>query len=90
MNLTGSLYKLLSEKFGIVLARSEQNIRAVNLSREVSRQLKVKEGSAGLFMQSLTFDDGNVPVEMLYSYYRGDKYVFEIEVGTYHLQDEAL
>ena len=90
MNLTGSLYKLLSEKFGIVLARSEQNIRAVNLSREVSRQLKIKEGSAGLFMQSLTFDDGNVPVEMLYSYYRGDKYVFEIEVGTYHLQDEAL
>lgn len=90
MNLTGSLYKLLSEKFSIVLARSEQNIRAVNLKNGISRQLKVSQGAAGLFMQSLTFDENNVPVEMLYSYYRGDKYVFEIEVGHYHLQDESI
>lgn len=88
MNLTGSLYKLISEKFKIVLARSEQNIRAVILNGELSRQLKVTEGTAGLFMQSLTFDENNVPVEMLYSYYRGDKYVFEIEVGHYHLLPE--
>jgi DNA-binding GntR family transcriptional regulator len=26
-----------------------------------------------------------MPVEVLYSYFRGDKYVFEVELGQYHL-----
>ncbi len=89
-DLTGSMYELLSEKFNVVLARSEQSIRAVNLNRRIAGYLSVAPKSAGFFMQSLTFDENNIPIELLYSYYRGDKYIFEIELGRYHLRDESL
>jgi len=87
MDLTGSMYKLLSERFNIVLARCEQTIRAINLKGKIARILKLPENSAGIFMESVTFDQNSIPVEVLYSYYRGDKYIFEIELGRYRIQE---
>lgn len=90
MDLTGSMYKLLSERFNIVLARCEQTIRAINLKGKIARILKIPENSAGIFMESVTFDQNSIPVEVLYSYYRGDKYIFEIELGRYRIQENNL
>ena len=90
MDLTGSMYKLLSERFNIVLARCEQTIRAINLKGKIARILKLPENSAGIFMESVTFDQNSIPVEVLYSYYRGDKYIFEIELGRYRIQENNL
>jgi DNA-binding GntR family transcriptional regulator len=41
-------------------------------------------------MESLTYDENNVPVELLYSYYRGDKYVFKVELGRYHIEENNV
>lgn len=90
MDLTGSMYKIISKNFDTVLERSEQTIRAVNLKGKVASLLTLPENSAGLFMESITFDDGNMPIELLLSYYRGDKYVFEIELGKYHIKENAM
>ena len=90
MDLTGSMYKLLSERFNIVLARCEQTIRAINLKGKIARILKLPENSAGIFMESVTFDENSIPVEVLYSYYRGDKYIFEVELGRYRIQENNL
>jgi hypothetical protein len=40
-------------------------------------------------MESVTYNDANIPVEILYSYYRGDKYRFEIELGRYRLEENG-
>ena len=88
MDLTGSMYKIISERFHIVLARSEQRIRAVNLKGKIATYLDIPENSAGLHIESVTFDEKNIPIEVLYSYYRGDKYIFEVEVGRYHIKGE--
>lgn len=87
MDLTGSMYQLINESFNVSLARSEQTIRAVNLKGRIASYLNVPENSAAFFMESLTYDENNIPVELLHSYYRGDKYVFEVEVGKYHIHD---
>jgi len=87
LDLTGSMYKLFSERFNIVLARSEQRIRAVNLKGKIATYLSLPENSAGLYMESITFNEHNIPVEVLCSYYRGDKYIFEVEVGRYHIKE---
>ncbi|MHB8908779.1 MAG: GntR family transcriptional regulator [Syntrophales bacterium] len=87
-DLTGSMYQIMNERFHVTLARSDQTIRAVNLRGRIASYLNVPENSAAFFMESLTYDDNNVPVELLYSYYRGDKYVFAVELGRYHLSDE--
>jgi GntR family transcriptional regulator len=85
MDLSGSMYKIISERFNTVLARCEQSIRAVNLKGKIASLLNLSENSAGLFMQSITYNDNNIPVEVLFSYYRGDKYIFEIELGRYQI-----
>ena len=90
MDLTGSMYKIISERFNIVLARCEQTIRAVNLKGKIASILDVPENSAGIFMESITFDENSIPVEVLCSYYRGDKYVFEVELGRYHIQENNI
>ncbi len=87
MDLTGSMYQILYERFNVTLARSEQTIRAVNLKGRIAAYLGVPENSAAFFMESLTYDENNIPVELLHSYYRGDKYVFEVELGKYHIHD---
>ena len=87
MDLTGSMYKILSERFSIVLARCEQSIKAVNLKGPIAKLFNLPKNSAGLYMESVTYNGNNIPVEVLCSYYRGDKYVFEVELGRYHIKN---
>jgi GntR family transcriptional regulator len=87
MDLAGSMYKIISERFNIVLARCEQTIRAVNLKGKIATFLDLPEDSAGIFMESITFDENSIPIEVLYSYYRGDKYIFEVELGRYRIKE---
>jgi GntR family transcriptional regulator len=90
MDLTGSMYQIIFECFNVTLARSDQTIQAVNLKGRIASYLNVPENTAAFFMESLTYDENNIPVELLYSYYRGDKYVFEVELGRYHIKDHPL
>ncbi|MCP4119078.1 MAG: GntR family transcriptional regulator [Desulfobacteraceae bacterium] len=80
---SGSLYKAITEKFGIELVRSRQVVRAVNLSKKIATMFNLPENSAGLLMENITYDRNNTPVELLFSYSRGDKYVMELELGEY-------
>ena len=84
MDLTGSMYKIMSQHFDVVLARSKQTISAVNLSAKIAKILKIPANSAGIYIESLTFDEKSMPIELLLSYHRGDKYKLEIELGRYY------
>lgn len=88
MDLTGSLYEIFTHSFNTVLARCEQTITAVNLNGEIARSLKLKKGAAALYMESVTYNDHNMPVEFLCGYFRGDKYAFAVELGRYHLTEQ--
>jgi len=90
MDLTGSMYYLLSEHFNVVLARCKQTISAVSLSRNIAGILELPDRPAGLFIESVTFDDKSMPVELLYAYHRGDRFKLEIELGRFHLKPGAV
>ena len=90
MDLTGSMYEIISEQFDIVLARSKQTISAVNLEPKIARILELPAKAAGFFIESLTFDENSMPIEVLYSYHRGDKYKLEIELGKYHHKSNKI
>jgi GntR family transcriptional regulator len=83
MKLTGSLYHILTEKFGTELHRSIQTFRAVVLSREDANLLKVSPSSPGIFLESIIYDSKNVAVEVMHAHHRGDKYVFQVESGQF-------
>jgi len=90
MNLAGSMYKIMTDHFKASLARSKQTISAVNLDARIASILELPKNSAGIFIESLTFDENSIPIELLYSYHRGDKYKLEIELGRYHSSSEKL
>lgn len=85
---SGSLYRLMTKKFNIRLIKSHQVIRAVNLNKRISTMFNLPEGSAGLLMKNITYDSTNTPVELLFSYCRGDKYVLELDLGEYRTPDD--
>ena len=90
LDLTGSMYDLISKHFRLELARSKQTVSAVNLISAIAKILKVPVNSAAIFAESITFDEKSMPLELLYSYYRGDKYTLEIELGRYHAKPNGL
>ena len=90
MNLAGSMYKIMTDQFQVSLTRSTQTISAVNLDERIATILELPRNSAGIFIESLTFDENSIPIELLYSYHRGDKYKLEIELGRYNSSSEKL
>lgn len=88
MDLTGSLYDIFTRVFKVELTRCEQTIRAVNLKKKEASLLNLRTNRAALYMESVTYNDSNMPVEVLCCYFRGDKYTFEVELGQYHLTQE--
>jgi GntR family transcriptional regulator len=90
MDLVGSMYQIMIEHFKVTLARCKQTISAVNLDQNIASILELPKNSAGIFIESLTFDENSIPIELLYSYHRGDKYKLEIELGRYHSNSETL
>jgi GntR family transcriptional regulator len=84
------MYDIISEHFNVVLARSKQTISAVNVNKKIAGILEIPVNSAAIFSEYITFDDKNIPVEILYSYYRGDKYKLEIELGRYHAKPRGV
>ncbi len=86
MNLDNSLYHLLVEKFKIVLHHSTQ-IFSVEIAGDEDRKIfGLSEPIPCMKLESVTYDSDNIPIEVLHSLYRGDKYKFRATSGEYLFQ----
>lgn len=75
-----SLYRLLVDKYGIVPTRAEQQIEAMACPAPEARLLGVRKGLPMLHMIRVTYDQEERPFEHTESYYRGDRYIFHVEL----------
>ncbi|MBI4891260.1 MAG: GntR family transcriptional regulator [Acidobacteria bacterium] len=73
--LSGSIYELWTERYGLELAGAQQNIRAVNLRGSSARLLGVAEGAAGFLITSTGLSTAG-PLWFERTLYRGDAYEF--------------
>jgi GntR family transcriptional regulator len=73
---SASLYLLLRERFGLILAEADQEIEAGLATPADARLLQISPGSAVLRMRRVTFASGGQVIEYAESVYRGDKYTF--------------
>ncbi|MEA3334974.1 MAG: GntR family transcriptional regulator [Chloroflexota bacterium] len=69
-----SLRRTLEQFYGVRLERATQVTRAVPASNSLSEHLGVNPGSATLFLERVSYDLEQQPVEFLRIYYRGDRY----------------
>ena len=83
MDLRGSLYQLLVNEFGADLHHSTQTLRAVRPTKQVALKLGISQEVPCMFLESLAYTSQNQCLEVLQSYYRGDRYVFKVEAGQY-------
>lgn len=81
-DITGSLYKLLSEQYGCERNRAEQSIRADLAGQHTAKVLEIKSGAPVLYITRVTFERTGIPFEYVESTYRGDKYVFNVSLSV--------
>ena len=78
--LSGSLYTVLTKKYGIQIAGADQTIRAISLDTNDASLLTVKRGASALWVHGVGFQDGPIWVED--TLYRGDLYEFRNRIGV--------
>jgi GntR family transcriptional regulator len=76
-----SLYELLGREFDIIPARAEQQIEALACPASEARLLGVRKGSPMLHMYRVTYGRDGQAIEHTESFYRGDRYIFHVELA---------
>jgi GntR family transcriptional regulator len=83
-----SLYKLLEERYGIVLARAENTIEVVRCRSAQSSLLGVPPGTPMLQVEGKTYDVTDRFIEFAQVLYRADRFRFTIE--SFRRDDRVL
>ena len=89
MNIEGSLYHILVDKFNIKLDHSTHTLSSFITGKEEKSLFRIDKDVSCMMVESVTFDPGNIPVEVLYTCFRGDKFKFRIESGKYIYQKKG-
>ncbi|MCU1519384.1 MAG: hypothetical protein JWQ75_4105 [Pseudarthrobacter sp.] len=71
--LTGSLYHLLTSKYGLELDRADETVEAVPATDDQATLLGVPPGSALLEIRRLAWDVQGTPVEYACDFFRADR-----------------
>jgi GntR family transcriptional regulator len=78
-DFTGPLYRLLEDKFGVVVVRSNEHISA-RLAGPMAKKLQVDTQVAILLRERFVYDPGDRPIEYNIGYYRSDKFTYSIDI----------
>ncbi len=76
-------YHLLVEEFNVTLHHSTQIFSAVLSGSEENEIFNFSSSQPCMLLESITYDENDIPVEYLRSYYRGDRYRFKANSGEY-------
>lgn len=69
----GSLYTILTERYGTSVARAREALEPVLLPAREARLLGIRPRSLGLLVEGLAFTPDDIPVEFGRTYIRGDR-----------------
>ncbi|MGE5675674.1 MAG: GntR family transcriptional regulator [Mycobacterium leprae] len=79
-DLSGSLYKLLRERYGLMLRQATQSLEAVAARPHEAKLLGVREGTPLLMLERVVHNEHGRPIEFAQSFYRGDRYRFMVSL----------
>ena len=71
--LGGSIYEILETHYGLVTARAEERIEAVNATTDEASLLGIKPKSALLLITRIAYDQHGTPCEFSRDLFRGDR-----------------
>jgi GntR family transcriptional regulator len=76
-----SLYKVIEHDLGLPLAYTRRILEARAAGEFVAGHLGISTGSPVLYIETMTYTTGNVPIEYSVAYYRGDRNTFSLEIS---------
>jgi GntR family transcriptional regulator len=79
---TGSLFKLLKEKYGLQIIRSIDTLEPFIVDDARAKQLNIESGSPSFLIKTVSYIKDNTPIEYSESIFRGDTSKFIVE--RYH------
>ncbi|HEY5560968.1 MAG TPA: GntR family transcriptional regulator [Clostridiaceae bacterium] len=77
---TGSLYKLLKERAGVIPFNATETYEPIILKKSEAEILKCKSGMCGFFVQRISHLENGEVFELTQSFVRGDRCRFEVEL----------
>lgn len=80
-DLTGSLYELFAQEYGVVVDTAEQTVRAELADPTLAHHLDVEAGDPLLAFERLS-RCGGAPLERVTSHYRGDRYELHVSLDS--------
>jgi GntR family transcriptional regulator len=84
-SLDGALHELLHERYGIVLTRTRQSVRATLVEAPAARLLGVPALSPALLVERVSWDHRGRAVVLADALHRGDRCTLEWEASCPHL-----
>ncbi|RJQ82658.1 GntR family transcriptional regulator [Pseudonocardiaceae bacterium YIM PH 21723] len=81
VNAGGSLYKILSDRFGVRMGHAEETIETALASPDEAELLGADIGLPMLLLSRHSFDSDGMPFEWVRSIYRGDRYKFVAQLN---------
>lgn len=87
-DLSGSLYELLAARYGLALDSGSQTVWAENAEPDRARLLGVRPGAALLVFRRTSFA-GDLVVEHVTSWYRGDRYQVQMVLDSRRVDDQG-
>jgi GntR family transcriptional regulator len=78
-DFTAPLYRLLEEKFGVVVVRSSEHISA-RLAGLLAKKLQADPHAPILVRERYVYDPGDRAIEYNIGYYRADKFTYSIDI----------
>lgn len=74
------LYEILQQDYATLPSVSKEEIRAILADEHIGQKLEMEPGEPVLFRQRVVCDPGDRPIEYNLVYYRGDQFVYEIDI----------
>jgi len=75
-----SLYEYLEKECGIFIAKGRRYIEAVLANDTEAALLGIERGAPLLMLDSISFSEGDRPIEYYHALHRGDRSRFEVEL----------
>ena len=75
----GSLYSVFS-KYKITINNATEHLEAISADKDTASFLNIAEGDPILYIQRTSFIQDNKPFEYSCSWYRGDRYIFDVHL----------
>jgi len=80
-----SLYAVLQNSFNVIPTRSNRSVESLHCPSVEAKLMKIPVGSPILFFSGTNYDQYDQSFEFSRSYYRGDRYILNIEVFNNHI-----